>query len=695
MNMASAVTALSAFWTLALAALSLVRRRPSPATWFFFCGMIALGADSLLTGAALRAQTSDAAFRWMTSVLVLNAVVPALWLGFSLTYSRADGRERLSRWALVLALAAVIPAALVVVHRDRLFHVAMLEHRAWQLRFGAFGGVLNTALLVALALTLLNLEQTFRAAVGTMRWRLKFVVLGLVVILGTRLYVHSQELLFSAPDVAALWSLEATALLIGCALLTVAYARTGWIDASVYPSSTAIRSSLTVLVIGGYLLVVGVLAQVAGRLGGVDFFQIQTTVMLVGLAGLGVLVLSDRARQQLHIFAARHFGGVRHDSVRVWTAVSRQLGTATDASGLGRAATRLIADTFDVLTVNAWFGDPDGQLALVATTGSPAVTADAATAGILTGLRNCPAPFNLDQAGPAWAADLRRVNPGNFPNGGERLCVPLHAGDRVVGAFVLADRISGVPYSVEETDLLACIADQVTSVLLNLQLTDEVARARELDAFRTMSAFFVHDLKNAAASLNLMLRNLPDHFDDPAFRSDAIRGIGNSARRIDGIISRLTELKDRPDLVRAETDLTTVVAEALDQMDDVPNVPVIRTLEPVPTIVGDRDQLRSLVTNLVTNARDAVGPDGRIEVHTTHRPGAVVLSVTDNGCGMSDEFVAHSLFRPFQSTKHSGLGIGLFHTRSIVQAHGGQICVETRVGRGTTFVATFPPSRHA
>jgi signal transduction histidine kinase len=62
---------------------------------------------------------------------------------------------------------------------------------------------------------------------------------------------------------------------------------------------------------------------------------------------------------------------------------------------------------------------------------------------------------------------------------------------------------------------------------------------------------------------------------------------------------------------------------------------------------------------------------------------------------MSDDFVTHSLFRPFQSTKQSGLGIGLFHTRSIVQAHGGQISVETRIGRGTTFVATFPPSRHA
>ena len=86
-------------------------------------------------------------------------------------------------------------------------------------------------------------------------------------------------------------------------------------------------------------------------------------------------------------------------------------------------------------------------------------------------------------------------------------------------------------------ELLQCIADQVTSVLLNLRLANEVARARELEAFRTMSAFFVHDLKNAAASLNLMLKNLPVHFDDPAFREDALRGVGNTARRIDEMIA--------------------------------------------------------------------------------------------------------------------------------------------------------------
>ena len=113
---------------------------------------------------------------------------------------------------------------------------------------------------------------------------------------------------------------------------------------------------------------------------------------------------------------------------------------------------------------------------------------------------------------------------------------------------MLADRINGAVYTVEELELLRCIGDQITSVLLNLRLASEVAQAKELEAFRTMSAFFVHDLKNAAASLNLMLKNLPVHFDDPAFRQDALRGIGNTARRIDDMIARLSALRQRPDV---------------------------------------------------------------------------------------------------------------------------------------------------
>ena len=116
------------------------------------------------------------------------------------------------------------------------------------------------------------------------------------------------------------------------------------------------------------------------------------------------------------------------------------------------------------------------------------------------------------------------------------MCAP-EGRRQVLGALVLADRVNGAAYTGEELELLECIGDQITSVLLNLRLANEVVQAREMEAFRTMSAFFVHDLKNAAASLNLMLKNLPVHFDDPAFREDALRGVGNTARRIDEMIA--------------------------------------------------------------------------------------------------------------------------------------------------------------
>src|SRR5207244_12823586 len=156
-----------------------------------------------------------------------------------------------------------------------------------------------------------------------------------------------------------------------------------------------------------------------------------------------------------------------------------------------------------------------------------------------------------------------------------------------------------------------CIGDQMTSVLLNLRLASEVAHAKELEAFRTMSAFFVHDLKNAAASLNLMLKNLPVHFDDPTFREDALRGVGNTARRIDEMIARLSALRQRPDSIRIKADLNQLMGEALDRVNGMPNVELIRELQPLPAILADREQLESVVTNLVLNARDSLDARGR------------------------------------------------------------------------------------
>jgi signal transduction histidine kinase len=96
------------------------------------------------------------------------------------------------------------------------------------------------------------------------------------------------------------------------------------------------------------------------------------------------------------------------------------------------------------------------------------------------------------------------------------------------------------------------------------------------------------------------------------------------------------------------------------------------------------------MTNLILNANEAVGSAGEICVATGQQDGWAIFSVRDNGCGMSKEFMERSLFRPFKTTKKQGIGIGLYQSKMIVEAHKGKIEVESGEGKGTTFRVFLP-----
>lgn len=113
-------------------------------------------------------------------------------------------------------------------------------------------------------------------------------------------------------------------------------------------------------------------------------------------------------------------------------------------------------------------------------------------------------------------------------------------------------------------------------------------------------------------------------------------------------------------------------------------------LQPLPPVSVDREQIKSVITNLVLNSADAIGSGGLIVVRTGSGNGSVTCTVTDNGCGMTAAFIRDSLFRPFQSTKKKGLGIGMFQAKMIVEAHRGKLQVESESGKGTTFRVILP-----
>ena len=117
---------------------------------------------------------------------------------------------------------------------------------------------------------------------------------------------------------------------------------------------------------------------------------------------------------------------------------------------------------------------------------------------------------------------------------------------------------------------------------------------------------------------------------------------------------------------------------------------LVTKFDQIPKISADRQQLQSVFTNLLLNARDAVGTNGQITVETTRQGEWVALSVSDNGCGMTKPFIKNSLFRPFHSTKKKGLGIGMFQSKTIVEAHHGKISVQSELDVGTTFRVMLP-----
>lgn len=674
------------------------QQRRSLPRWAFSAGMLAFAAESLFSGLAADSLLLDSLAYWQRLALVAMGFLPGFWLLFSLTYSRGNSREFLSRWLIPLVLAFAAPLALAFLFSGEIIIAVGKPPSADHLmvRLGFAGTGLNLLFLLSAVLVLMNLERTFRAAVGTMRWRIKFVVLGLGVLFVVRAYTSSQALLYHGGELS-LQVVNSGALLLACLLMLRGLLRAGHFDVSIYPSHSLLHHSLTVLLAGIYLVVVGVFAKIVTFLGGDAAFPIKAFIVLLSLVLLTLLLLSDRVRLFTRRFVSRHFHRPLYDYRTVWRTFTEGTARRVEQNELCSAVVKLLSGIFQALSVSIWLVDERKErLAFAASTSlsqtkAGYLTLDPADAAeVIAALSRHPDPVDLDSSRETWTVPLRLAHPDEFRKGGNRVCVPMIAGGEMLGILTLGDRVGGITFSLQDFDLLKSVSDQAAASLLNIQLSQRLSQAKQLEAFQAMSAFFVHDLKNTASTLSLMLQNLPVHYQDPRFREDALRGISKTVAHINEVIDRLTILRHELAVRAVECDLNELVTETLKGQEQTPGVELVTALQPLPKVRLDPTQIQKVLTNLVLNAREALGPGGKIRVETSHRNGWVVLGVSDNGCGMTADFIQRSLFRPFQTTKKRGIGIGMFHCKMIVEAHRGRIEVESEPGKGTAFRVLLP-----
>jgi putative PEP-CTERM system histidine kinase len=689
---------LAALIAAAFAFVVILHGRRCLAHWLLAGGLFASSLENLFSGFAMhRAQPEDMVY-WQNWKLLALSFMPVLWLAFSLTYSRGNARESLRKHRLILLGAILIPPALAsgIFGKLSVFTGRTGAETQWIAGLGAPAIYLHISVLVIGLLILINLERTFRATVGIMRWRVKFMILAVTVLWAVRGYTSSQSLLFHAENLR-LQSLGSTALIVACILLMCSLGRAGRFAVSVIPSESILHGWLTAVFAGVCFVGVSVFSKAANFFASDFLFEAKVILLLLSLVVLSILLLSEKVRSCAARFVSRHFHRSLYDYRTIWRNFTQGTARRLEQTELSEGVVKVVSEIFQALSVTIWLlDDRKERLLFGASTAFSRAKANQLQLEhgdlriVLEGLKNHPQPLDVDSSKAIWAVLLRQLHPDQFRQGGNRICVPIVSGGELLGLLIMGDRVRGAAFWPQDFDLLKTISDQAAACLLNIQLSQKLLQAKQMEAFQTMSTFFVHDLKNTASTLSLMLQNLPVHFSDPAFREDALRGVSRTVAHINNLIGRLSLFRQEISLTTVESDLNEVVTAALKRMENVPAIDLARELRPLPRVRVDPSQIESVITNLVLNARDAVQPAGRIKVETSRQNGCVVLSVSDNGCGMTPEFVQQSLFRPFQSTKQKGIGVGMFQCKSIVEAHQGRIEVDTELGKGTVFRVLLP-----
>jgi putative PEP-CTERM system histidine kinase len=203
-----------------------------------------------------------------------------------------------------------------------------------------------------------------------------------------------------------------------------------------------------------------------------------------------------------------------------------------------------------------------------------------------------------------------------------------------------------------------------------------------------MSAFIVHDLKNLIAQLSLMLKNAKRHRDNPDFQADMLATVEHVVERMNALMLQLRTGTTAVENARP-VDLCAVVRRACAAKADA-RAPFTIDAPGTVLALGHEDRLERVIGHLLQNAIDASPPGSGIDVSVAQAERHASVRVVDRGAGMSAQFVRERLFKPFQTTKAAGMGIGVYESSQYVASVGGEVRVESEEGSGTRVEVHLP-----
>lgn len=551
----------------------------------------------------------------------------------------------------------------------------------------------NSAHYAGLALVIFGivlLEQLYRNTTEDSRWNIKPLAIGLVAIFLFDLYFYSAAVMFRKIDDDA-FSIRGFAYLLIIPLLILTVYRTRARPLNVTLSKTAAFQTTTLALVGLYLIAASAAGYYVRYLGGSWGGALQLVVLFVALLLLMLLGFSGSMRSRLKVLIGKNFFRYRYDYREEWLKFTNALCSENSVLQLGQQVIRGLGDMVESPAGSLWTKDASGNQFVQSARWNFPVSD-------ITEPTNSPMIASLDATGWVLSLEEFRSRPGRYggmtppawllemPNAW--LLIPLRTSAGMVGFVLLTTSRTPVDLDWEVNDLLKTAGRQAATFLAQMQATEALLESRKFDSFNRMSAFVVHDLKNILTQLSLMVRNAERHADNAEFQKDMLLTVRHSVDRMRQLMLQLREGATPADSFSGVSldEIARRVQKSKAGMLPLVDLEIHETV----SIRGHEERIERVIGHLVQNAIDATSADGRVWMTVRREAGMAQIEVGDTGQGMSADFIHERLFKPFQTTKQAGMGIGAYESRQYIQELGGDIQVESEENAGTRFRVRLP-----
>ena len=561
----------------------------------------------------------------------------------------------------------------------------------WGLRL-IFGGSLATA-VVGLVL----IEHLYRGVPVDIRRTLKPMCVGLGAAFVFELYTYAHAFLFFVPN-GITKAVHGLVYVLIVPLVAISGARNPSWSLRMSLSRAAAFHTTALGLSGLYLLAVSGMGFYVSRLSGAWVAALQTVLLFAALLLLVAFMSSTAQRAKLRVFINKHLFPYRYDYRAEWLRFTRALSSEDGQSNLGQSVITALANLVESPGGALWLRDNVGEdtdFTILARVNVPeqARVTEPAESSLVNFMQKRGWIINLEEyrRSPANYPGLMLPDwlASRFPDAW--LVIPLIGGAGVIGFVLLTTPRTRFEIDWEVLDLLKIAQHQAASDLERMLAAEDLLEARKFESFSRMTAFVVHDLKNLVAQLSLMLRNAERHKDNPEFQADMLETVAHVETKMRGLMIQLQEKRsiDPPRMVNLARRLENIHRIKQEQhpkmrLDMSPGCDMLM-------VQAHPERLERVIGHIIQNAIEATSDNGMVRV-ALEASGSerVRIMVIDTGCGMSEDFIRERLSRPFQTTKSSGMGIGVYETRQYIRELGGEVSYESKEGVGTRVTIELP-----